>query len=71
MLELDLLLNRFVDACYAKLSEQQLQTLLQLLDYPDQVLHDLLVTRSPSSDAAISQLIDEVLQYNASLHVPS
>jgi len=60
MLELDLLLNRFVDNCYHELGFAESDKLVQLLDYPDQVLHDLLVTQLPPSDPSMVELIDKI-----------
>ncbi len=60
MLELDILLNLFVDNCYATLSPQQKNSFDQLLDYPDQLLFDLLLGYMPSSDPAISDLVQKI-----------
>lgn len=60
MLELDLLLNRFIDNHFQTLDESQLEVLIRLLDYPDQVLHDLLIAGLPSSDREVSQLIGQI-----------
>ena len=67
MLELDLLLNRFIDTSYAALDKQQLQIFVRLLDYPDQLLHDLLISGTPSSDAEITHLVDYILEQNRAL----
>jgi len=60
MLELDLLLNNFVDKEAALLSEQQNQSFELLLSYPDQTLLDLLLGNSVSSDPEISLLIQQI-----------
>ena len=62
MLELDILLNTFINNRYEQLSSAQLQHLLELLDYPDQVLQDLLVTGRPASDPDIASIVDSIRQ---------
>lgn len=60
MLELDLLLNNFVDKKAAQLDEQQRRTFEQLLSYPDQTLFDLLLGEAVSSDTLISKMIHDI-----------
>ncbi|MBT8438977.1 MAG: succinate dehydrogenase assembly factor 2 [Gammaproteobacteria bacterium] len=60
MLELDLLLNNFVDKKAAGLSLQQKHAFTLLLSYPDQTLLDLLLGNSISSDPAISVLVSQI-----------
>ena len=60
MLELDLLLNNFVDKKVNSLSEQQKQSFDLLLSYPDQTLLDLLLGNSVSSDPAIAILVQQI-----------
>ena len=57
MLELDLLLNNFVDKKVNSLSEQEKQSFELLLSYPDQTLLDLLLGNSVSSDPSIATLV--------------
>lgn len=57
MLELDLLLNTFLDKEYASLNIQQSELFVTLLDYPDQVLFDLLMDKMQTSDDGIAKLI--------------
>jgi antitoxin CptB len=57
MLELDLLLNNFVDKKIDALTQQQRITFEQLLIYPDQTLLDLLLGNAVSSDAAIATMV--------------
>jgi antitoxin CptB len=57
MLELDILLNEFIDHNLADLSEQQKSALRQLLSYPDQVLLDLLLGNTVSCDDRITGII--------------
>ncbi len=60
MLELDLLLNNFVDKKVADLSVGQKQTFEMLLSYPDQTLLDLLLGNSVSSDSSIASLVQQI-----------
>ncbi len=62
MLELDLLLNNFVDKGVNDLSAEQKQTFEMLLSYPDQTLLDLLLGNSVSSDSSIASLVQQIRQ---------
>ena len=60
MLELDLLLNNFVEKRVDMLDAQQRQTFELLLSYPDQTLLDLLLGNSVSSDPSISVIVQQI-----------
>ena len=60
MLELDIILNNFVDKKINHLTQQQKQSFDLLLSYPDQTLLDLLLGNSVSSDAAIATLVQQI-----------
>ncbi len=60
MLELDLLLNNFVDKKIDGLSKQQKDTFELLLSYPDQTLLDLLLGNSVSADPFISAIVQQI-----------
>lgn len=60
MLELDLLLNNFVDKKSDALSRPQRQAFELLLTYPDQTLLDLLLGNAISSDPAIAALVQQI-----------
>ena len=60
MLELDLLLNNFVEKRVDMLDAQQRQTFELLLSYPDQTLLDLLLGNSVSSDPSISVIVRQI-----------
>jgi len=62
MLELDILLNDFLDKSYEKISSQQKNTLDQMLDYPDQLLFDLFLGHMQSSDNSVSELVQTIRQ---------
>ena len=60
MLELDLLLNNFIDKKVESLTNQQKQSFELLLSYPDQTLLDLLLGNSVSSDPLISTIVQKI-----------
>ena len=60
MLELDLILKQFLDQDYDALPVEQKALLDQLLDYPDQLLFDLLLGHMVSSDKDIAQLVSHI-----------
>jgi antitoxin CptB len=62
MLELDILLNQFLDRQYVNTSDTEKNTFDQLLDYPDQLLFDLFLGHQASSDPYVSQLIKSIRQ---------
>jgi antitoxin CptB len=66
MLELDILLNSYLDKHYHSMSQQQGDIFSEVLDYPDQVLFDLLLGNMQSSDAAVNRLITEIQCINRS-----
>ena len=60
MLELDLLLNSYLDRNYSAMSPGQGAVFSEILDYPDQVLLDLLMGNMQSSDAAINSMVADI-----------
>ena len=60
MLELDIMLNAYLDVRGGKMSGEELRVFERLLEYPDQVLQGLLVGLSESVDAEIRRVVDEV-----------
>jgi antitoxin CptB len=60
MLELDLLLNNFVDNKAEHLTAEQKQVFELLLSYPDQTLLDLLLGNTVSSDSNIATLVNQI-----------
>lgn len=60
MLELDLMLNNFVDKAVFALAENELESFELLLSYPDQTLFDLLLGNIVSSDNEISNIVDKI-----------
>lgn len=62
MLELDILLNEFINKHYKQLDAAQKQTLDQVLDYPDQLLFDLFLGHMQSSDLQVADLVQTIRQ---------
>jgi antitoxin CptB len=60
MLELDLLLSRFLEVGFADLDPAQRQTFDRLLAYQDQVLYDWLMGHAVAADAAIRDLVTRI-----------
>jgi len=60
MLELDLLLRRFVDRGYHDLSSEERGAFSRLLDYPDDTLLELLMGRMTSTEGAIASVIEKI-----------
>jgi antitoxin CptB len=58
LLELDLVLSRFLDRHWAELTESQKAVFSRLLEYPDNDLWDLLSGRIQAPDAESKKLID-------------
>lgn len=57
MLELDLLLEAFLDQQYTKLSPRLQQRFIQLLAFPDPVIHAWCVGGEPADDEAFEEII--------------
>ncbi|MCX7184025.1 MAG: succinate dehydrogenase assembly factor 2 [Nitrosospira sp.] len=53
LLELDIVLQRFMDKHYQQLSETELQQLATLLDLSDNDLWDMITTRKEPEDASL------------------
>lgn len=66
MLELDLLLNRFLDAGYATLDPVAQRHFEQLLDYPDTELLALLMGQTTASQRNIADVVQSI---QASTHL--
>ena len=64
MLELDILLNSYLDKNYNTMSPRQGDVFSEVLDYPDQVLFDLLLGNMQSSDARVNRLVSEIQSFS-------
>ena len=62
MLELDIILNNFIDNNYTQLSAEEKEIFDQVLDYPDQLLFDLFLGYMESSDNNVSKLVQTIRQ---------
>ena len=62
MLELDILLQGFVDNGYADLSESGRQTFDELLNYPDQDLLEYFLEQAKPDDKDIANLVTSIRQ---------
>ena len=58
MLEVDLLLNRFLDAGYGDLTDAQKSIFDHLLEYPDQILLEWLMGRQRPMDRGLAHVVD-------------
>ena len=61
--ELDVMLINFLDANYANLTAQELNSFNQLLDTQDTLLWELLIGKSTSSDKTIQTIIDKIITF--------
>ena len=57
MLELDVVLTRFLDSHFERLSPQQLAAFNRLLDYPDNDLWDFVTGKQSPPDAVTARII--------------
>ena len=60
MLELDILLNSYLDKNYKSMTEEQGTAFSEILDYPDQVLLDLLMGKMQSSDTSVNMIVERI-----------
>ncbi len=57
LLELDLVLSRFLESRYDDLTSVQLEALTRLLDLPDNDLLDMVMGRAQSNDPACAEIV--------------
>ncbi len=60
MLEVDLLLNRFLDVGYGDLTDAQKSVFGDLLEYPDQILLEWLMGRQRPADGGLAYVVDRI-----------
>lgn len=65
LLELDIVLGRFMDAAYADLEDDELAVLVTLLDLPDQELLALINGKEPCRDPALMPLLAKIRRVGA------
>jgi len=64
MLELDLLLNNFLDNDFAKLSDEEQQSFAELLSFPDPELFALLLGQVETQNQKLTSIITKIRKYN-------
>ncbi len=57
MLELDLLLNQFLDTGFMRLDAARRAEFVRLLGYQDQIIHDWLMGQAVPADAALRRVV--------------
>ncbi len=57
LLELDIVLQRFMDKYYTQLNEIELQQFTTLLDLPDNDLWDMIATRKEPEDGSLLSVL--------------
>ena len=60
MLELDLILNNFIDNGLGSLADDERATFEHVLSYPDQTLYDLLLGNTVSADRKVAGLVQRI-----------
>jgi antitoxin CptB len=60
MLELDLLLNRYLDSSFQRLDQQARVDFVRLLGYQDQIIYDWLMGQSVPTEAALRRLVAQI-----------
>lgn len=60
MLELDLLLNSYMDQVYEQLTDQEKRQFLTLLDMQDQEMYEMLTGKTTPNDRELAQLLDRI-----------
>ena len=60
MLELDILLEEFLEHSYAELDESERQSFEALLAYPDQLLYEYLTGQQAPTDQGITRVIQRI-----------
>lgn len=60
LLELDIVLGRFIDACYPQLDEAELLVFEELLDMPDNPLWDMIAGRQVATQDDQRALLEKI-----------
>jgi antitoxin CptB len=58
MLELDLVLGKFIEKHYLSLSDSEIETFKEMLNYPDNELCDLILEKAPLKDECCKKLLE-------------
>ncbi len=70
LLENDLLLGTFLDQGYDDLDPEGRDAFERLLDYPDQLLLDLLLGRQPTVDPGVARVVADIRAATAARAAP-
>ena len=65
LLELDVILSRFLSASLLQLTEGEKKDLLRLLDFPDPELLQLVLQETQSKEPALQRLLLKISVYSA------
>jgi antitoxin CptB len=57
LLELDLVLSRFIESCFDRLTSDQRSALTRLLDLPDNDLLDMIMGRADTNDPGCAEIV--------------
>jgi antitoxin CptB len=60
LLELDIVLGRFIETYYAQLDESERQTFEEMLDMPDNPLWDMIAGRQEATQAEQQVLLEKI-----------
>jgi antitoxin CptB len=60
LLELDLLLNAYMDKIYDKLSDQEKRQFISLLDMQDQEMYEMLTGKTSPNDKEVAKLLEKI-----------
>ena len=66
MLELDIILERFLNQRYEQLSSENKLLFSRLLNESDPVLADWLIGAIPCTDVTLQKIVDQVIHYRGS-----
>lgn len=63
MLELDLLLLPFFEACYDSLTEPEKHIFVQMLEIEDPTLYQWFIAREAPEEAELKHMVEKILAY--------
>jgi len=65
MLELDLILSRFLEARFDAMTEVQREAFQSLLEYPDNDIWDWFNARTQCNDPEVAPMVDDIIGFAA------
>jgi antitoxin CptB len=60
LLELDLLLNTYMDKVYDQLTDREKRQFISLLDMQDQEMYEMLTGKTSPNDKQVAELLDRI-----------